>query len=116
MNKIIKQQLEKCKIAAIPKFDENTTHLIIPKTSVANNETLVPGKYYQIQIDEKIFNDTTLMSNWNNGLFPPETQLNVCVIQILSQMVKLDCVGEISNKPWMGWLPMNSIKILKELS
>lgn len=116
MNKIIKQQLEKCKVAAIPNFDENTTHLIIPKTSVANNESLIPGKYYQIQIDDSVFNNSALTTNWNNNIQPPEHQLNICVIQILSKMVKVDCVGETTNKPWMGWLPMENIKILKELS
>lgn len=33
MNKFIKQQLEKCKIAKIPAYSEKTTFIKIPRTS-----------------------------------------------------------------------------------
>ena len=36
MNPLIKKQLENCKVANIPEFDDNTTHITIPKGSVVN--------------------------------------------------------------------------------
>lgn len=116
MNKLIKKQLEKCKVAAIPTYDDNTIHIIIPKTAASNEASFIPNKYYLIEINNAVLYDNVLAANWNNNLFPPENQMNVCVIQLLGKMVKLDCVGANNNKAWAGWLPIKEIKIIKELT
>ena len=46
MNKVIKEQLTKCKIANIPSFDDNTTELFIEKTGTNAINQYHLNKYY----------------------------------------------------------------------
>lgn len=118
MNLIIEQQLKKCKVASIPYFDKNTTHLIIPKVTVQNEEVCIPGHYYLIEIEDYVINEPpqyTLSSNWNKGTKPPEHRMKVDILQIMGKMVKINGIGDNTDITWEGWLPLKSFKVLKEL-
>mgnify|MGYP007025926929 CR=1 FL=1 len=52
MNNIISKQLKKCKVAQVPEFDENTTHLVIPKLSEISNKNFVVSHYYVIELED----------------------------------------------------------------
>ena len=56
MNKFIKEQLNKCRVAHIPQFDDNTTHLFIQRNN-RMNDTLLLNNYYLIEIIDNVFND-----------------------------------------------------------
>lgn len=118
MKKLIKDQLQKCKVASIPYFDENTTHLIIPKITAQEESECLPGHYYLIELEDYIVNEPshyTLSSNWNKGTKPSEHRLKIDVIQLLGKMVQVNSIGDSNNIPWTGWLPLKSFKIIKEL-
>lgn len=118
MKELIKNQLKKCRIASIPYFDENTTHLIISKVTAQEESECLPGHYYLIELEDYVINEPsqyTLSSNWNKGTKPPEHKLKIDVIQLLGKMVQVNSIGENTNIPWMGWLPLKSFKIIQEL-
>ena len=120
MNKFIFDQLKKCKIAQLPEYDENTTHIIIPKVGSKVNiiNDLNINQNYLIIVEEYIikpYNGFTLHDNWNNGIIPTDKQMEIKVEQIMGKMVKVSAVGYNDRKPWNGWLPRKSIHILKEL-
>ena len=115
MNNLIKDQLLKCKVAEIPQFNDSTTVINLCKL---NPLKPVLGGFYSVQIENYIINQPpnfTLSQNWNNGTKPPELFLNVEVKQIMGNMIRVNCVGQETNIPWEGWLPIKSIKVLKQL-
>lgn len=119
MTETIRKQLEKCRVANIPNYDKNTTHIIIPKSSVTNDESFLIGHYYEINIDKSLVNDysdNTLSVNWNHNTHPPSVHLNVCVNKLMGKMANVDCIGVDNGIQWSGWLPMKNIKIVKELT
>lgn len=119
MNKIIKEQLHKCRIANIPSFDDNTTNLIITKLN-ANTQQLdwQEQHCYEITIENYIIYEPpnfTLSSNWNNGTKPDDTQLNVFVKKIMGKMINVDACGVNTKTSWSGWLPKGGCKLIKEI-
>ena len=124
MNPIVKAQLEKVKNASLPNYNEETTHLIIPKTTQKVQQGLIENKCYLIQVEEYIvkpFEGFTLHDNWNGGTHPLHRFLKCEVIQKMGKMIKVNSVGfDFKNKLdtndlWTGWLPEKSIKILEEI-
>ena len=121
MNKFIKEQLKKVKIAKIPAFDDDTTELIIDKVSevdIKSLDTLSVGKCYRIVVADYIirpFDGFTLHDNWNQGIVPTDPTMNIEVIQVMGKMVKVNAVGVVDNKLWSGWLPQKSILHFEEL-
>lgn len=122
MNKWIKKELEKCKIAKIPEFDDNTTHLVIPK-NVKPDKNIIAGQLYLgqeyiIQVEDYIihpYSGFTLHDNWNNGIVPTDKQMHIKVDQIMGKMIKIQSIGINDKSIWNGWLPIKSIHILEEL-
>ena len=125
MNKIVKQQLSSCKVADIPEFDDNTTHIFIPK---ANKSSLVLEfhihSYYIIEIADYVLNPSpefTLATNWNKGTIPPNKYMKVEVSQITGKMIKVTGIAyDVSTQRdlpivWEGWLPASSTKIIHKL-
>lgn len=125
MNPIIKKQLEKCQIAQIPKFDEDTLELIIPKQCPQGSAALTLEHYYQIELADYLLNpppEFNLHINWNRGVIPSSKVMRVYPIQKLGNMVKVDGCGydpsteSLTEDQYMGlWLPADGIKILKEI-
>lgn len=113
MNKIIAEQLDKCNIS----YDDTTTEIFIPSTSVVVDELIV-NHYYKIQVESYIVNPPetfTLAANWNNGTSPKDYILNCEILQVMGKMVKVNSVGVGSNNVWEGWLPRKSFKIIEEI-
>lgn len=124
MNKLIFDQLQKCQHCQLPVYDENSTHILIPKNSLKKELKLEIDHYYQIEIADYIMNPSegfTLSQNWNGGTVPPHNIMNICVIQIMGKMIKVDGIGfddlnqSPMTKPWTGWLPQTAIKIRGEI-
>lgn len=124
MNKFIRAELEKCKYANIPSFDDDTTVLKIPRTQPGSAVTLRPGKYYLIEIADYVFNPSeglTLSANWNGGSNPPCKYMNVEVVHIEGRMYKVNGTGfdphtnQVLLTSWTGWLPGQAIKVIEEV-
>lgn len=124
MNKLILDQLQKCEHCSVPTYDENTTMLFIPKHSVKKPLVLEKDHCYQIEIADYILNPTegfTLSQNWNSGTNPPTKVMNICVIQIMGKMIKIEGIAFDDqaqcplNQTWTGWLPQTAIKIRGEI-
>ena len=120
MDKIIKEQLNKCKVANIPFFDDNTTEIFIQKGGrVIIKEDLVLNHRYKIEVEDYIikpYEGFTLHDNWNNGIVPKDKVMNCKIIQIMGKMIKVEAVGVDTNNSWSGWLPRKSIHIIEEIS
>lgn len=56
MNKFIKAQLEKCKVAIIPEYDDNTTNMVIPMKST----NIFGVDYSKSQTNDINFNSNNL--------------------------------------------------------
>lgn len=124
MNPIIKKQLELCKVANIPEFDNNTVHITIPKGSNITVTSYQIGKCYLIEIADFVLNpseDSTLSSNWNNGTVPKYKYYKCEITKLLGKMVGILGCGvdpitmKDSNDLWEGWIPQSGIKLIKEL-
>ena len=125
MNKLIEKELRKCVYAQVPYFDDNTTTLVIEKTGIHKKLEARVGAYFQIEIEDLILNPgegNTLSSNWNKGTVPPCKHMNICCIQVMGKMFKVDGVGvnietgDTLDCFWTGWLPQTSVKFLKEIT
>ena len=124
MNKVVKEQLGKCRVAEIPAFDDNTTHIFIPKVNAGSINEYHLHKYFMVEIADYILNpsaDFTLADNWNKGTKPPSKYMNVEITQIMGKMIQISGVSYNPENPaaspthWEGWVPQKSIKIIKQL-
>lgn len=120
MDKIIKEQLNKCKVANIPFFDDSTTEILIQKGGKAIiKDDLILNHYYRIEVEDYIvkpYEGFTLHDNWNNGIAPKDKIMNCEITQIMGKMIKVEAVGVDTNDRWSGWLPRKSIHIIEEIS
>lgn len=124
MNNIIKKQLENIKVANLPDWDNNTTHLIIKKGQRLDSEAIQINHYYLVELADYVINEPegfSLSSNWNNGITPKDKTMKCCVTSLMGNMVKIDGVGfDIANQKdlnstFSGWIPKKAIKIKNEL-
>lgn len=127
MDKIIKEQLNKCKVANIPFFDDSTTEILIQKGGKAIiKDDLVLNHYYKIEVEDYIvkpYDGFNLASNWNRGIIPQSKILGVKLIQKLGKMCLFDAYGiddnlnQIENQHYPNlWLPRKSFHIIEEIS
>lgn len=101
--------LNKCKIANVLKISDD--QFIIKKHTELE---LIISHFYNVEVANYIINEPpnfTLSCNWNNGTVPPETNLNIQVLDIQGNMIKVDAIGVSTNKVWEGWLPKKSIVV-----
>lgn len=121
IDKLITEQLKKCSVARIPVT--LSTHMHIQKYSDGVFAPLV-GHYYLVQFADYILHESegmTLSSNWNNGTKPLTTYNKVHVLQLLGEMVKLNCIGydvitnSDLNNVWCGWVPVSAVQGFQEL-
>lgn len=123
MNPIIRKQLENCKVANIPEFDEDTTLIDIPKGSVLNVSQYQVGRCYVVEIADHIINPSnehTLATNWNNGTSPKYKYYKCEIVKLVGKMICIlgygvDSTGKDTTDLWEGWIPQSGIKILEEL-
>lgn len=122
MNPLIKNQLNLCRIAQIPEFDDDTTYMVIPKGKRLELKDLRVGDYCLIEVEDYIINPPPtfdLHINWNHNIIPKDKYMNCEVVQIMGKMVKINAVGfdylynQPTNNVWEGWLPRKSFKIIK---
>ena len=119
MNKLIEKELNNCKIAYIPSFDENTTFLNIVKgTRNISDVKFEKGRYYRIQLADYLIhpNDNFIFHiQWNKGIIPRDKVMNAEILEVMgSKMIKILGVG-LSGSMWEGWLPVDSVDILNLL-
>lgn len=124
MNNIIESQLKKCKRCEIPPYNEDTLIINIPKNSIKKELNFYINNCYLIEIADYVLDPPpgfTLAQNWNGGTNPPSKHMNICCIQLMGKMVKVDGVsfdinqGITLDRSWCGWLPTAAVKILKEI-
>ena len=124
MNPLIKKQLENCKVANIPSFDENCTVINIAKGSVLNVTHYQIGKCYIVELADYVLTpseDSTLSTNWNNGTVPKYKYYKCEITKIVGKMINIlgyglnPFTGEETNDLWEGWVPQAGIKLLQEL-
>ena len=123
MNKFVKEQLSKVKIADLPPYDDSTVTMLIKKQT-GSGSMLQRDKCYIIQVEPYVLtlsDGFTLHENWNGGVPPKHEFMKAEVTQIMGKMIKINSVGYDykndvdTNDMWEGWLPMKSIKVLGEL-
>ena len=124
MNELIKKQLNKCRKAQIPAFDNTTTKIIIPKTVDLDEIELGINECYLIKLEDYILNPPntfTLHENWNNNIKPTANYYKCEIIQLMGKMVKITGIGyDYNNKTdldsvWTGWIPRKGFSIIKKL-
>lgn len=124
MNKIIKGQLEKCKVANIPDFDDNTTEMLITKGSTLRVTPYQVDKCFIVEFADYILNpppNFTLAENWNRGTKPSHKFYKAEIQQVMGKMVKVMGCGydPTTNTDyidiWEGWVPQEGITLHNEL-
>lgn len=124
MNRIIKQQLSKCRVAKLPQYEDSTVHMSIPKGSALTVTPYQVNNCYLIELAEFIIHpaeDYSLAVNWNGGSIPPCSHFNAQIEQVMGKMIKFVGQGVDSNTnmflgvTWEGWVPQNGIKLIRKL-
>ena len=123
MNSYIKQQLNLIKVADLPPWDDNTTLISISKKQSVEL-IMQENHYYLIELEDYILNPPegfSLHTNWNNGNIPKYKYMKCLCVKAMGKMVKILGVGfdyehrQDLDENWDGWLPLKSIKILREI-
>lgn len=124
MNKIIWEQLNSVKVVDLPPFDQNTTLIEIKKKEKLPDLIFQVDHYYLIELEKYIIDPPdgfTLHTNWNNNIIPTNLYYKCYCDKIMGKMVHILGVAfDYMNKTdleenWDGWLPMKSVKILREI-
>lgn len=124
MNPIIKKQLESCKVANIPLYNDDDLVIKIPKGSIVEVSPYQVGKCYLVEIADFVINPSdgnTLASNWNKGTSPKHKYYKCEISKIVGKMICILGYGynmETSQDTldlWEGWVPQSGIKLLQEL-
>ena len=131
MNNIIKQGLQKCTID-LPPWDDDTTELIIKKTTKDEKpkevELIVDierDKYYIIKLKYYIINppsNFTLSSNWNKGINPTSEYLLGTPTKFVGKMIQWDACGyDYKNRQSLDdvyselWLPSKGFDVVERV-
>ena len=124
MNPIIKKQLENCRVANIPDFDDSTKTITIPKGSALTVTPYQVGKFYLVELADYVINPPegyTLASNWNKGTSPKYKYYKCEIVKTVGKMICILGCGfdavhqQDTNDLWEGWVPQAGIKLLQEL-
>ena len=124
MNKIVRDQLEKCRVANVPDFDEYTTEMVIHKGSTLKVTPYQVGKCFVVELADYILNppaNFTLAENWNRGSKPTHKYYKAEISQVMGKMIKITgCGYDLPTNTdfidvWEGWIPQDGIKLHNEL-
>jgi len=123
MNKIIKEQLNNCRVAHIPEFNDDTTHLYIQRNN-RMNDTLLLNNYYLIEILDEVLKDVGMLTliREKSSYVLQSKYLKCMATKFLDGWTRFDGVGyDIMNKQdlndvYLGlWLPHNSYRIINKI-
>lgn len=120
MNKTIKEQLQKCRVADIPEFEDSATHIYIKKVDNILTSNMLPNHLYLIKIKQSIKNNETIAFNWNGGIKPKYDFYKVEKLGIVGNMIKLNGIAfndgvDIYSEPFYGYLPLDGFEIIEEV-
>jgi len=122
MSKIIDEQLKKCQVADTTNFNPDTNEYFIKRRVGIKIKV---GSYYILKIKDSLLNpspNSTLAANWNNGIIPTHNYYKVDVCQIMARMIKVNGIAFNNetqtdiNEFFSGWLPIDEIEIISELT
>lgn len=118
MNKIIKEQLQKVKVAKVPEFDDSTTQMLIPRHKDMVYEE---GKYYILALDDYICSqNSSVFINWNNRVAPPKDIIGMVEKKTSNMILFGGCAfNTITQKrteqQYRVWIPIANIVSAKQL-
>lgn len=120
MNKLIKKQLDRLKVAKVDSYDESTLTYVFKKHV---SKIFKINSVYILKLNELLLNPNNndiLISNWNNGNYPKHKYLKAQVTKKVGNMLFLCGVYCDENKNninefWNGWLPDEQLDILEEV-
>lgn len=118
MNKLIDAQLKKVEKADLSHYDADANVYMIPKKNEIKIEV---NKCYLVELQDTIFDNESLKTNWNNGNMPKHKYLKVDVSNIMAKMIKVVSVAYDYEKQqdipyfWNGWLTLNELKVIQEI-
>ena len=124
MNPIIKKQLQACRVAELPDYDDNTTLMIIPKKDSNRVNEFHVGKFYLVEFEDYIINppnDFNLADNWNKGSVPRYKYMKCEICQLMGKMIRIqgaayDPTNNIDIPyVWGGWVPSKGLKLIQRL-
>lgn len=120
MNPLIENELKSTKVANVPNYETTTKEIVIFKgTKNMNNISFEVGKCYQIVLNSRLTDpddvSITLHSQWNNNVVPKDEVMNVEILEIMGDMIRVHGTGIGSMSSWAGWLPISNVKISKLL-
>lgn len=121
MNKIIEEQLRKCQVADLSKFDTdtNTYHIARFKQVRLEVNSCYLIKLSDILLDKEL--SSILSSNWNRGTVPTSKYMKIDVSKVLGKMIYINGIGyDFDNKVdtdvmWSGWLPIQDIEVIERI-
>ena len=121
MNKLIDEQLKKCKVADLSQLDTKTGKCFIPRFKQVKVEE---DSCYLIKLEDSLLkpnvNDTYHI-NWNKGVIPPNNYLVVDISRVVGKNIYVNAIEyDIENKQpttntWNGWLPLERIEVLERM-
>ena len=121
MRELTYRQLQKCVNIDTSKIDKDSTKIILSrKTDVP----ILEGKCYIIQLDESLLNmsqSDILVCNWNAGSVPGNNSYKCEVTKRMANMIKINGLAynleqDLDlNRMWTGWLPVDKVKVIKEI-
>ena len=110
----------------IPPFSDDDKEIVIP---MGDRNMFLPhlelNHYYIVELEQYVLTPTdnfTLHINWNKGIIPQDKYMKCLVEQFLGKLVRITGVGyDYQNKTdkrtsWQGWLPVEAVKIIQELT
>ena len=121
---IIKSRLNRCKVAVIPYFDDNTDELIIEKGDQITEDSVKQGDYFLIELEDYLIKPSDNFNfhvNWNKNIIPKDKFMKCEVTHLMGKMIRIVGVGYNPNTKtdlmtsWEGWLPKKSVKFLTRL-
>ena len=114
MNKIIKEQLENIDIP----YTQNENIYFFKKYEKL---TFKLNHLYLIKLNENIYNNSILMSNWNNNNIPTSNYMTAFVDNMMNDKIHVDAFyynindKELSQESWQGWLTIGQVEILNQI-
>lgn len=119
MNKITKEQLNKCTSCDLSNFNEITNEYFIPKRTDARLEK---NKEYILELSDKAFSkDFYVNINWNKNRVPKSKYYHCEILEISGRVARISGISyDLENDKdtfafWDGFVSTDHIKIIKEL-
>ena len=121
MNRLIRKQLDKLRVAKIDSYDE-LKHIYTFKKHKAKEFKI--DSVYVLRLSNSLMipkNNEILISNWNKGNHPLHQYMKVQVDKKLGNMLFV-CgayydinTKNVLNEYWSGWLPDEELEIIEEV-